>query len=287
MANTLEYPEIFVNLIDQIFKRESLTASLGDSSGIVNRGAGFKKLKYAHYEMDGLSDYNRGTGYEDGDVSMTWKEIVPNYDRGKRFMVDTMDNTETFDMAFGRLGAEFMRTKVIPELDAFTFAKLAGKSGATLNQADIADGATFLDALVAAKTLMDEAEIPPTERILYATPTLMNALINMDTNKSKAALSSFSQTIEVPQTRFYTVIDMKNKSDGKGGYAKNSSGKNINFMIAYRPAVIKQQIHMASDIIDPANNPSHDAYIMKFRSYGIVETYENKVKGIYVSHASA
>lgn len=287
MAHTLEYPEIFVNYIDKIFKRGSLTASLGDSSGIVNRGSGYKKIKYAHYDMDGLSDYSRGTGYEDGDVSVTWKEIEPNYDRGKRFMVDVMDNTETLDLAFGRLGAEFMRSKVIPELDAFTFATLAGKTGVTVKGEDIADGETFLNALVEAKTLMDEAEIPTTERILYATPTLLNELINMDTYKSKSALEEFSQRIGVPQTRFYTAIDLKNKSDGQGGYAKNTTGKNINFMIVYRPSVIKQQIHMASDIISPAMNATHDAHLMKFRSYGVVEAYENKLKGIYVSHAIA
>lgn len=288
MANTIDFAQIFVDNLDTIFKRESLTAMLGDSSGIVNRGEGAKKISYPEYEVDGLSDYDRANGYEDGGVTLRWVEIEPNYDRAKRFMVDVMDNRETFDIAFGRLGAEFMRTQVIPELDAFTFAMLAGKSGVTVNSADFTSGEEFLDALVEAKTLLDEAEVPTTDRYLFATPTLMNFLINMDTFKSKKALDAFAGTVEVPQTRFYTAIDLKNNADGgKGGFGKNANGKNINFMIVYKPAIIKQQIHMASDIVTSANNQTHDANMLKFRSYGVVEAYNNKTKGIYVSHATA
>ena len=57
-----------------------------------------------------------------GDVKMENRTVQCNFDRGRMFTVDTMDNAETAGLAFGRLAAEFIRTKVVPELDAFRFA---------------------------------------------------------------------------------------------------------------------------------------------------------------------
>ena len=55
-------------------------------------------------------------------------------------------------------------------------------------------------------------------------------------------------------------------------------------MIIHKPAIIKFDKHIASDIIPPNSNPGSDAYISKYRKYGIVDVYKNKVAGIYLSH---
>ena len=76
--------------------------------------------------MDGLGDYSRTTGFVGGDASLIWKTVSFDYDRGRMFTVDSMDDQESQNIAFARLANEFMRSKVIPELDAYRFAKLAG-----------------------------------------------------------------------------------------------------------------------------------------------------------------
>ena len=45
--------------------------------------------------MDGLADYSRSSGYVKGDVSITYETKSCNYDRGRKFSVDAMDNEET------------------------------------------------------------------------------------------------------------------------------------------------------------------------------------------------
>ncbi len=70
---------------------------------------------------------------------MTNETVKFNYDRGRAFSVDAMDNEETAGIAFGRLASEFIRTKVVPELDAFRFATYAGVSGIS----KVSAGATF------------------------------------------------------------------------------------------------------------------------------------------------
>ena len=64
--------------------------------------------------MQGLANYDRNTGYVAGDVTLTNETVKCNFDRGRMFSVDAMDNIETVGIAFGRLSAEFLRTQVLP-----------------------------------------------------------------------------------------------------------------------------------------------------------------------------
>ena len=199
-----------------------------------------------------------------------------------------MDNQETYNLAFGMAGAELMRTKVAPEADAFTFATLAGIEGISKGEAKtIADATAFMEELLIAKNTMDNDEVPEEGRILYATAALLNGLLMLDTYKSKEILAAFQIKKAVPQGRFYTAINLldgKTAGEEAGHYKKAEGTKEINFMIIHKPAIIKHDKHVVSNIIPASANPDADADIVKYRKYGIVDVYKNKVAGIYLSH---
>ena len=90
------------------------------------------------------------------------------------------------------------------------------------------------------------------------------------------------RVVEVPQVRFYTKIDLKS-GDTEFGYAKATSGKDINFMVVEKSAAIKFDKHVASRVFSPDELESLDSYMMKYRKYGIVELFDNKLDGVYVS----
>lgn len=288
MANTFELPKNYVDLLDEVYKKASVTADLIGDPAMVRAGVNVNEICYPQLSVTGLGDYDRNSGYTDGSVSLDWKTVEYNYDRGTKIAVDVMDDQESFNLAFGKAGSELIRTKVAPEADAFTFATLAGLTGISkATAATYANASDFLAALITAKNKMDEDEVPEEERYLYATPTLLNGVMALDTTKSREVLATFAVTKKVPQSRFYTAIDMLDgKSEGEeaGHYQKASAGKDINFMIIHKPAIIKYDKHIANDIIAPANNPNSDAYILKYRKYGLVDAYKNKVAGIYLSH---
>lgn len=199
-----------------------------------------------------------------------------------------MDNEESRNNAFGMAGAELMRTKVAPEGDAFTFAQIAGASGISkAAPATFTDAVEFLKALIEGKNKMDEDEVPEEGRILYVTPTLLNGVMALDTTKSREALASFKVVKKVPQSRFYTAIELldgKTAGEEAGHFKKAADGKDINFMIVHKPAIIKYDKHVASDVIPASANPDADKDISKYRKYGIVDVYGNKAAGIYLSH---
>jgi hypothetical protein len=288
MPNNITLAKNYTDLLDEVYKNASATADLTSDPRMMRAGANAKEILYPQISVSGLGDYDRNSGYTNGAVNVVWKTATFNYDRGTKISVDTMDDQETFNIAFGAAGATLQRDKVAPEADAFVFATLAGLTGISkATPTSYANASDFLSALIEAKNEMDEDEVPLDNRILYATPTLLNSVMSLDTTKSREILDTFMLKKSVPQSRFYTVIELLDgKSSGEelGHYKKAASGKDINFMIIHKPAVIKFDKHIASNIIVPENNPDSDAYISKYRKYGLVDAYKNKVAGIYLSH---
>lgn len=289
MANSIALVSKFVEMLDEVYKLASLTSDLDGAPELVRAGANANELVIPKLSMSGLGDYSRNSGYVDGDVTLTNETVVCNFDRGRMFIVDNMDNQESANIAFGRLAGEFIRTKVVPELDAFRFASYAGITGISTVAAGatLADGAEVIAALRAAITKMDEDEVPTEQRYLYITPTLHGLIQDMDTTKSREVLTRFAKTTDVPQTRFYTAItqyDGKTSGEEAGGYVKAEGAKDINFMIIHKPAVIQFQKHVAPKIISPEQNQTADAWKYGYRNVGIADAYENKLAGIYLHH---
>ena len=288
MANTIALAKNYTSILDEVYCNASVTADLTSDNTMVRAGANANEIIYPQISVTGLGDYSRNSGYTDGSVNLEWITSKFNYDRGTKISVDVMDNEESRDIAFTMAGSELMRTKVAPEADAFVFATLAGIEGISkATPATYADATEFLNALIVAKNKMDEDEVPEEGRILYATPTLMNGVMALDTTKSREILNSFTVKKKVPQSRFYTAIDLldgKSPSEEAGHYKKATEGKDINYMIIHKKAVIKFDKHTVSDIIPASANPNADADIAKYRKYGIVDVFKNKVAGIYLSH---
>lgn len=288
MPNSIVLAKNYVPLLDEVYQRESVTSDLTGDPTMARAGANAKEIVYPQIAVTGLGDYDRNSGYTQGTVDLKWVSTEYNYDRGAKLSVDAMDNQETYNLAFGMAGAEMMRTKVAPEADAFTFATLAGIEGISKGEAKtLADAAAFLNELLEAKNKMDNDEVPEEGRILYATPNLLNGLMMLDSYKSKEILAQFTVKKPVPQGRFYTAIDLldgRSVGEEAGHYKKADAGKEINFMIIHKPAIIKHDKHVVSNIIPASANPDADADIVKYRKYELVDVYKNKVAGIYLSH---
>ena len=289
MPNTIALAKNYISNLDEVYRMASVTADLTSDATMSRAGANANEIIYPQISVSGLGEYDRNTGYTTGAVDLKWKTATFNYDRGTKIQVDVMDNEESRNLAFGMAGATLMREKVAPEADAFTFATLAALENISKVTGAI-DGATqFLDALLTAWSKMDEDEVPQENRILYATATLLNSVMSLDTTKSREILAKFAVKKVVPQARFYTAIDLldgKTEGEEAGHYKKADTGADINFMIVHKPAIIKFDKHTASNIILAAGNPDADADIVKYRKYGIVDGYANKRAGIYL-HSKA
>lgn len=296
MANSITLFKKYIDLLDEVYKQAAKTSVLDGDNTLVQMGANANEIIIPKISMDGLADYSRNSGYINGDVTLSNETVKFNYDRGRAFSIDAMDNEETAGVAFGKLASEFIRTKVVPEMDAFRFAAYAGTTGISKisSGATLSSGSDVISALRTATTKMDEDEVPMENRMLFITPTLHGLVQDLDTTKSREVLSRFSGIELVPQTRFYTAIDLydgvtdNTSSSGAnekvGGYVKASGGKDINFIIIHKPAVLQYTKHTVTKVITPQENQTADAYKFPYRAYGLADVYENKAAGIYLHH---
>lgn len=287
MPNQITLATHFIPILDEVYRLASLTSDLDGAPELAQQGANAGELIIPKLSMDGLADYSRNSGYVDGDVELVNETVACNYDRGRKFNIDAMDNQETANIAFSRLAGEFIRTKVVPEIDAFRFATYCAIEGISVTSGTLADATETIAAIRAASTKMDEDEVPLEDRYLYITPTLKGGIDDLDTTKSREVLKKFKKIVEVPQSRFATAIklrDGKTEGETKGGYVKADTAKDINFMIIHKAAVIQFPKHVAPKVIPPELNQNGDSWIYSYRNYGIADAYENKVAGIYLHH---
>ncbi|MCI7350182.1 MAG: hypothetical protein MSH60_05440 [Ruminococcus sp.] len=290
MPNSISLFKKYIDMLDEVYKVSAKSSILDIDGSLVRAGANANEVVIPKISMDGLADYSRSSGYVNGNVTFTNETVQFNYDRGRAFTVDAMDNEETAGLAFGKLSSEFIRTKVVPEMDAVRFATYAGVTGIGSATGALANGLDVLAAITVANNAMDEAEVSADGRYLFITPTLHNLINAVDSYKSKAMLDKFAGVVDVPQSRFFTAVDLYDgKSSGEtvGGFVKDpSQGKNINFMIIQKGAVIQFTKHTVNKVISPADNQESDGWKFFYRAYGLTDAYENKAAGIYL-HKSA
>lgn len=269
----------FVPVLDEVYKTASKTSILDGAAELAREGANANELIIPMLAMDGLANYSRDNGYVDGDVTMTNATYKCNYDRGRMFSVDNLDNQESFNIAFGRLAGEFIRTKVVPELDAWRLSTYAAKSGigAVESGANLTTAANLISALRKGLQTMDNAEVPYENRVLFIASGLHDLIDDQDLTKSNKALSAFSQIVKMPQGRFHEGVQLT--ANGAGGFT--TTGAALNFMIVHKPAVIQYQKHVAPKVIAPDQNQKADAWKYGYRTVGIADVYANKVLGIY------
>lgn len=265
-----------------MYKAASKTSVLDGAPELAQQGANADELIIPKIEMDGLADYDRASGYKAGNVTFTNETVKCNFDRGRMFTVDNVDNMDTAGVAFSRLGSEFIRTKVTPELDAFRIATYAGIEGADVTAETYETGEDVLKAISAKADAMTDAEVPEEDRHLFITSTLLGLVRDLDTTKSKAILDSFASIQKMPQSRFYSAI-----TQNDNGYVKAEGGHNMNFLIVHKPAVIQFAKHVKPKVVDPDVNQDADAWKYGYRNVSIADAYENKAAGIAGTYDSA
>ena len=197
-------------------------------------------------------------------------------DRSFIFAIDKMDEDETLKaLNAGSALARQLREVVIPEVDTYTYAKMASNAGHTEYGVTITKQNAYT-SLTDATEYMDEKKVPVDGRVAIVTPKFYKFL-KQDTN---AVLET-----EVGQ-------DMRVK-----GVIANMDGlviqkvvssllpEDINFMVAHKVATT-QAIKLAEyNVIDGGALASGN--IVKGRIYYTAFVRNNKKDAIYVNTAGA
>lgn len=302
MANNFELITRYLpDVVDKVFVQESKTAIFENGGKYIDvnfKEAGYVKLM--SMLMDGLSDYHRaGHGYDEegyGKASVTtqWELFKLMYDRGVQFKVDEADDEESARQIIANLLTEFIRTKVVTEVDAVRFSRIAEKANATLGNlvTETIEANKIIAGFNTAFEWQEENDVPAEDQVIFVSPKVMTLIRNTTELNKMITQTDFTSNgvtftlpsyngrpiISVPSSRFMT-----NVKTGSNGFYAGTNSKLINYMIVSKKAIVPVVKIEKSVVFTPDRVQDFDGYKVNFRLYHDLIIPKNKVVGAYVS----
>lgn len=293
MANTIEYAKVFQKELDKQVLEGCTSGWMEENTSqvIYNGGA---EIKMPKMSMQGLGSYSRDDGYVSGAVTYAFETFTLTQDRGRRFRIDAVDVDESgFGLAAANVAAEFQRTKVIPEIDAYRYSKLASYAGIKADYTP--DKSTILSELLGQLSEVRDITGGEGEAVIIMSRPVYDKLMLSSEVGNAFECAQFKQgelefgvksvngvpIIPVPSARMKTAYTFSTAGDG--GFAPASDAKDINWLICPKSAPIAVAKTDNVKIITPELNQFADAWDIDYRKYHDLFVPENKRAAVAVS----
>ena len=183
---SIELAKKYAPYTDELFKAESKLSLLTNSDFDWTGAHSVSVWKISTVAMNDYSR-NRGGDFDESDASLSrfgkiidldaqTEEMLLRKDRSFIFNIDKMDQEETAEQVKAETAlARQIREVVIPEVDCYVYGEMTANAG---NIADVEslDETNVYSAIVTGTEVLDDAEIPDTERVLVITPAIYRIL---------------------------------------------------------------------------------------------------------------
>lgn len=264
--------------LDQLFVDKSATGFFADNV-LGAKFVGAKTVMIPDIDFQGLADYDRDTGYSRGAITVANTAYTMQMDRARSLQIDRedMDETGIAQLAGGVLG-EYVRTKVVPECDAYVLSKLAGLAITRSNTVagDIAKPFEALCTLIeqVQNTVGYDSELVAfIDSCLYAKLQHSTELSHMldvtdfaqgNLNLTVKSLNGVA-LIPVVSSRMKTAYTFA--ASGAGGFAPSANAREIYMMVCPKDGahLVKKTEQMR--VFTPEQNLDADAYKFDYRIY--------------------
>ena len=285
MKNSIAYATLFQQALDKAAVAKLTSGWMDANAGQVIYNGG-KEVKIPKINMDGLGDYDRSGGFSQGSVTFEYETKTMTQDRGRTFMLDSMDvNESNFVINATNVMGQFQATKVIPEIDAYRYSKIAtlAIAGKVASGSNTITESNVLELLKADITAIEDivGEIPlvitmaaPIAALLEQSEKISKRLdvtdfVKGDITTKVKSLDGYP-IIKVPSARMktsYTFYDGKTVGQTAGGFVAAGGAKNINWIITplYAPIAVNKTDKVR--IFDPKTNQDADAWKLDYRKY--------------------
>ncbi len=124
--NSLITASKYTGELDKLFEQKAVTGFFADNN-MRAKFVGAKTVLIPDVDFVGLADYDRDTGFSRGAITVANTSFTMQKDRARSLQIDRedMDETGIANLA-GQILGEYVRTKVVPECDAYVLSKMAG-----------------------------------------------------------------------------------------------------------------------------------------------------------------
>ncbi|MBR2319715.1 MAG: hypothetical protein IKA50_02860 [Clostridia bacterium] len=283
--------------MDKAVAQKPVTGFMADNN-LRGKFVGAKTVMIPAMNISGLGDYDRDTGFVSGTVSVSAKPYTLAMDRGRSFQLDREDHDESgiADLA-GQIMGEFVRTKVVPEVDAYVLSKLAGYA---YNENQVVEGNPATDAYTMLTEAIANAQNAvgyDEELVAFVDGKMLNALQNSEEISRHLVMNDFKKgelhtqvtslngvaILPVPDSRMKTAYDFYDGTTAgqeDGGFTPAENAKSIGLLLVPRRAASLIKKTEQVRCFDPAHNLKADAWKLDYRLYYDVVLKDSLKEGI-------
>ena len=298
--NTLEYAKIYQAQLDKQAIQIATSGWMEPNSSQVRYNGG-DEVRIPKLDMDGLGDYDRDDGFVQGSATLVWQTKTLTQDRGRTFQIDPMDVDETaFVPQMGTIMGEFQREKVIPEIDAYRYSKIATYGIAnSKNKAYTPAAASILKELQNDIADIQDITGNTTDLVITMAIPVLN-ILNQSTELSRTlTVTDFAQggiqtkvssingipIIPVVSARMKTEYQFLTGGTGQkgGGFKPGPNALGINWIICPRRMPIAISKTDVIRFFDPMTNQRAHAWRADYRKYHDLWILDNQMPGLRVS----
>lgn len=148
MVNAMNYAKKYSGQILEAIQQGALTSPFIESNV---QWLGAKTFHFTQMNTSGYKDHSRQGGWNKGTITQKDHEFTVEHDRDISFLVDAADVDETAQTAaMMNVTRSFVNDNQIPEIDAYTFSKIAS-AAVTAGLSEEADLSTWTAANVYTK----------------------------------------------------------------------------------------------------------------------------------------
>lgn len=276
--NTLEAASVYSEELDRLFTQKSATGFFADNA-FGARFVGAKTVIVPDIDFQGLADYDRDTGFTRGAITVSNTSYTMQMDRARSLQIDRedLDETGVANLA-GKILGEYVRTKVIPECDAYCLSKLSGLAlsrGNTIN-ADTDKPFTALTQLI--NNVQKKVGFD-TELVAFIDCSMYARLANSTEIAKMITVSDFKQgdinltvkslngvaLIPVVSERMKTSYTFN--SGAAGGFVPGENAKSAFMIVCPKDGAHLMKKTEKMRIFAPDQNPDADAFKFDYRIY--------------------
>ncbi len=276
--NSIENAVRYSNELDKMFAQKSATGFFADNA-LSTKFVGAKTVIIPDVDFQGLADYDRETGYTKGAITVSNTSYTMAMDRARSLQIDRedMDETGIANLA-GKILGEYVRTKVVPECDAYVLSKLGGLA---ISRSNIIDGDIEKPYEVLCALINEvQSVVGYDEELVAFVDGYMFAMLQNSSEISKMiTVSDFSQgdiSLKVKSINGVSLIPvvadrMKTaytfNSANAGGFSPALNAREIYMLVLPKTAahLVKKTENMR--IFTPEQNIDADAYKFDYRIY--------------------
>ena len=297
--NSLETAKRYTDELDKAIVQKAVTGFFADNI-FRAKFAGAKTVIMPDISFVGLADYNRDSGFSLAGTTIGNTSYTLTKDRGRKLQIDRedMDETGVANLA-GQVLGEYVRTQVVPEMDAYVLSKLAKVASDKSHKTTYAAAKAASQLATAINNVQSRVGYDE-ELVAFCDPTFYAQLMNSTEFSRNIVVSDFAKgglntrvkffndvaLIPVTEDRMREEYDFKagtaatSSAAATGGFApKADTGYTRALVIPKKGASLVKKTETLR-IFTPEQNIDADAYAFNYRLYYDVFVKKSKLDGI-------